>query len=345
MPFVKLDCGILKSTLWMDRECREVFITALLMAEPRELEEPTKQIEVRTLNYTGFVIPPGWYGFADAAGIGIVRQAVVPDDVGMAALERLGAPDPESRSQDFDGRRLIRVDGGYVVLNYMRYREHDYNAAARMRRYRQRKAQKAIVTGNSHAETGNVPSNVTHAEAESRSREEAPAAAAPPRAKKVNQDPAWLLDFKLAYPARGGDPGWRAAVRAAHARIREGHTSVQFIEGAQRYAAYIAATGKTGTEFVKQAATFLGPDKPFLLSWDPPARTNGLDPAAETVWNELVASNGTKRDDRVQRAIEAVGGWLRIQLRTAFDSPLIKREFCAAWVSASVGSRANGGHT
>ena len=36
MAFVKLDTGILKSTLWMEMAQRNVFLTALLMAEPRE---------------------------------------------------------------------------------------------------------------------------------------------------------------------------------------------------------------------------------------------------------------------------------------------------------------------
>lgn len=45
------------------------------------------------------------------------------------------------------------------------------------------------------------------------------------------------------------------------------------IEGAIRYAAYIEHTEKIGTEFVKQACSFFGPDKHFLSAWDlPPSR-------------------------------------------------------------------------
>jgi len=83
-------------------------------------------------------------------------------------------------------------------------------------------------------------------------------------------DEQWLLDFKLAYPRRSGDQGWVKAKRAANARIGEGHTTEDFIAGAKRYAAFCEATGKTGTEYVKQACTFLGPDKPFLNDWKPP---------------------------------------------------------------------------
>ena len=138
MAFVKLDTGILDSTLWIERECREVFITALLLAEPFELRTPTEQLEVRRLEATGFVVPIGWYGMVNAAGVGIVRRALVDPELGMLALERLGAPDLESRSQDFEGRRLVRVDGGYIVLNFMKYRDRDYTSAERSRRYRLR---------------------------------------------------------------------------------------------------------------------------------------------------------------------------------------------------------------
>lgn len=139
MAYVKLDCGILKSTLWDDREAREVFITALLMAEPRAIEKDSIQLEVRTLNPTGWAAPPGRYGFVDAAGVGIVRQAGIDREAGLAALERLGSPEAGSRSQAHEGRRLIRVDGGYVVLNYAEYRDKDHTATERMRRFRERK--------------------------------------------------------------------------------------------------------------------------------------------------------------------------------------------------------------
>jgi hypothetical protein len=87
----------------------------------------------------------------------------------------------------------------------------------------------------------------------------------------VSREPLeWFLQFRREYPERSGDPDWRGAQKAANARIREGHTPEQFISGAKRYAMYCAATEKLGTEFVKQAATFLGPAKPFLLPWTPP---------------------------------------------------------------------------
>lgn len=154
MPFVKLDTGILRSTLWIDRDLREVFITALLMAEPTEFEEESEQLEIRTLKTTGFVIPPGWYGFVRAAGVGIIDAAKVEAESGFLALEKLGAPDLESRTVEHEGRRMIRVSGGYIILNYMKYRDFDHGAADRMRRLRARR--KGDVTSNDVTVTRNI---------------------------------------------------------------------------------------------------------------------------------------------------------------------------------------------
>src|SRR5436190_13597342 len=150
MSFVKLDAGILDSTLWVERECREVFITALLLAEPFETKLPMEQFEIRSLEKTGFVVPPGWYGLVRAAGVGILRRALVEQEAGLAALERLGSTDPGSRSSEFAGRRLVRVDGGFIVLNYMKYRDRDYTTAERSRRYRER--QKKLTEEASHCD-------------------------------------------------------------------------------------------------------------------------------------------------------------------------------------------------
>ena len=67
--------------------------------------------------------------------------------------------------------------------------------------------------------------------------------------------------FKAAYPERSGRQLWPAAIRAANARLKEGATFQAMIEGAARYAAHCDALDETGTQYVMQAATFLGPGK------------------------------------------------------------------------------------
>lgn len=155
MSFVKLDTKVLDSTLWFDKPARDVFLTALLMAIPREFETSLQQIQVDKIEPTGFVAPPGWYGYVTASGPGLVHRAIVDPNEGIEALRRLGNPDDATGSQAFEGRRMIRIDGGYAILNYMRYREFDHSAAERMRRLRERR--KALRRNNR-----NVRANVTH---------------------------------------------------------------------------------------------------------------------------------------------------------------------------------------
>ena len=47
------------------------------------------------------------------------------------------------------------------------------------------------------------------------------------------------------------------------------------LAGVSRYAGYVRATGSEGTQFVKQTATFFGPDRHFEEVWQAPAgKTN-----------------------------------------------------------------------
>lgn len=168
MAFVKLDTGILDSTLWLERDVREVFITALLMAMPKEFKIEQPQIEVNSLKHTGFEAPAGWYGFVEASGPGIVNRALVERHAGLKALTRLGETESESRSHEFGGRRMIRVNGGYLILNYMKYRDRDHTAAERQRRLRERKKEKNVTRNvDTVTRDSNVTSRIAESDAES----------------------------------------------------------------------------------------------------------------------------------------------------------------------------------
>lgn len=156
MPFVKLDCGMLDSTIWEDRAAREIFITALLMARPIVLEEPEDELEAFTPKPTGWVVPAGEYGIVTAPGRGIVRRACVEVEAGALALKRLAGPEVDSRTPDFEGRRMVRIADGFVVLNYAKYREKDHTAAARAKRYRENK--RHGVTSRNESVTSRSPS-------------------------------------------------------------------------------------------------------------------------------------------------------------------------------------------
>jgi hypothetical protein len=161
MPFVKLDTRILDSSLWCDCDQTRVFLTVLCMAEPHELTAHSEVIDA-DMKPAGWFIPPGWYGLAPVSSAGIIARSMLPRDDARRALLKLTEPDPESRGRDFDGRRLARIDGGWIVLNYMAYRDRDYTGAERARRYRERVSSRRDVT----AVTPASPCNVTQAEAE-----------------------------------------------------------------------------------------------------------------------------------------------------------------------------------
>lgn len=74
--------------------------------------------------------------------------------------------------------------------------------------------------------------------------------------------------------------------------MAEGHTTADFIAGARRYASFCEASAKQHTEFVKQAATFLGPDKPFLLPWHAPKQP-------ESATDELLRRLDSRDNSRV----------------------------------------------
>ena len=166
MSYVKLDTRILDSTLWTDRDCREIFITALLMAEPQEYPIPIAQWRINDLQTTGWEAPAGWYGFVPAAGIGIIRRAGIGHEAGMRALERLGEPELDSRNPEYEGRRMIRVTDGYLILNYMRFRDKDHTAKDRMQRLRERRMKETALRRNVTSQTRNVTQSDADADAD-----------------------------------------------------------------------------------------------------------------------------------------------------------------------------------
>ena len=75
----------------------------------------------------------------------------------------------------------------------------------------------------------------------------------------------WLLR-----PQRAGNNPKRKAYNAYNARLREGHTHQDIIEGLKRYVTFCNVSGTLGTPYVMHMSTFLGPDENFLEDWTPP---------------------------------------------------------------------------
>ena len=54
---------------------------------------------------------------------GLAHKARIPIEDVQIAIQTFLAPDPHSRTQDFEGRRIDEIDGGWRVINHQKYRE------------------------------------------------------------------------------------------------------------------------------------------------------------------------------------------------------------------------------
>lgn len=139
MTYVKIDQDILDSSVWPDRDRRSVWFTMLVMARPQLISEPQVALDIDTMKPTGWMVPPGRYGMVRAASDGIADRDKCSTDECLRQLRSLSQPDYQSRSPDFDGRRIARVSGGYIVLNYARYRDQEESSTERVRKWKNKK--------------------------------------------------------------------------------------------------------------------------------------------------------------------------------------------------------------
>lgn len=97
MTFTKLFSSITESTIWCeDAPTRIVWITMLAMADRR--------------------------GRVWAAIPGLASRAKVSIEETEMALKSFQSPDKYSRTQDYEGRRIEEIDGGWRLLNHAKYR-------------------------------------------------------------------------------------------------------------------------------------------------------------------------------------------------------------------------------
>ena len=160
MPgFTKLFSTIVDSTIWReDLHVKVVWVTMLAKADKNGM--------------VAMSLP----GLADAARVTLEQC--------KDALSRFMCPDEYSRTKDFEGRRVMETDGGWILLNYLKYRkaqdedETRIATAERVRRFRERHSVTQTVT----QVTDVTPSNaIAEAEAEA----EAEDIHKPPRPKRV----------------------------------------------------------------------------------------------------------------------------------------------------------------
>jgi hypothetical protein len=71
-----------------------------------------------------------------------------------------------------------------------------------------------------------------------------------------------------AYPKREGTNSRLDALKAFKARLAEGADPAALLAGVVRYATYLTAKGKIGTEYVMQASRFFGAAKHYTEPWE-----------------------------------------------------------------------------
>lgn len=85
-------------------------------------------------------------GYVAATIPGIAGACHKPIELVEAAIAKFESPDPYSRTPDYEGRRLERVEGGWLVLNHLFYRDaqspQQRAVAERVRRHRAAKREK-----------------------------------------------------------------------------------------------------------------------------------------------------------------------------------------------------------
>ena len=124
--FTKLFESILDSTIWLaPDQTRIVWITMLAMADRN--------------------------GIVEGSVPGLANRAHVSLEAAQAALEAFQKPDPFSRTQEFEGRRITPTQGGWVILNYSEYRkkrdEEDRRDQCAQAKARQREKEKSAGNG------------------------------------------------------------------------------------------------------------------------------------------------------------------------------------------------------
>lgn len=102
--------------------------------------------------------------------------------------------------------------------------------------------------------------------------------------------------FWDAYPKRSGDRKRAQAEKKFADKVRSGVPPGSMIEGAKRYAAYCDGTGKTGTELVQQATTWLNGrawEEEFELPAEAVKRVLGADDRPERPKLDTCRKTGT----------------------------------------------------
>ena len=129
MGFTKLDSGIIQSSIMAeDGNTFKVWITLLATC--------------------------GSDGMSKSSEVFLSSICRISIDDVLKSVKKLQAPDELSRSKNDQGRRIERIDGGFRIINYQKYREFTCSNspnAKRQKRYRERNALRPLRNASASA--------------------------------------------------------------------------------------------------------------------------------------------------------------------------------------------------
>lgn len=224
--FVKVYGTILQSSVWLESPTtRVLWITMLALADSE--------------------------GIVRASLPGLAHAAHIRTADCERALQVLSSSDEHSRTLENEGKRIEALEGGWVILNYRKYRElrTEDQIASAVRQQRKRERDRDA--------SRDAPLHPTEAEAEAdKEKATTPVFGYPPEF-----DLLWN-----AYPRKQGS-NKKQTYRLYLGHLKAGIDFDTMHAGALRYTAYATAKTWIGTDFIKAAQVFFGRDQHFLLEW------------------------------------------------------------------------------
>jgi hypothetical protein len=213
MSYAKLFSSITESSLWSSsKETRLLFVSMLARANA--------------------------VGFVEASVPGLARISNLTREETEAALGELMAPDPDDKSGNNEGRRIVKMDGGWGIVNYEIYRNRRDEEERReyMRQYMAQYRKRPV--------NSSKPSKPKLAQAEAAPEEEAKAEgeSALARIDEYEQERKWLEGLG-AITVRQGEciiSEWKAVTK----RLKVAQVEEVFRSGAIQWPSEFKAARK-----------------------------------------------------------------------------------------------------
>lgn len=174
--FSKLFADIIHSTVWREpMHVKVVWITMLAMSDR--------------------------HGQVFASIPGLADSAKVSLEECIEALEVFSSPDQYSRTKDYEGRRIIEIDGGWLLLNYEKFRERrddeEQRIQTRDRVRRHREKAKGLCNDVTESVTATQCNDIAEADTEAEAKTEEKSSGEQPRKRKAKQTTQeWLTVLK-----------------------------------------------------------------------------------------------------------------------------------------------------